>query len=169
MAYPCSGCWVCDPRGLPSPHTTPQAHKWAIPTVDPDTMPPDGYRRTRVYVSGPITKGDQAVNVHNAMEVTSRLMALGYAADCPHFSHFMQTAFPQPYERWMQRDFAFINVVDAVLRIPGESPGGDREVAYALNRGIAVYYSLDSLSAGEPVFREDWDGESAFAYEDYDV
>jgi len=34
---------------------------------------------------------------------------------------------------------------DAVLRIPGESPGADDEVDRATIEGIPVYYDIDDL------------------------
>jgi hypothetical protein len=36
---------------------------------------------------------------------------------------------------------------DAVLRLPGESTGADRDVAIAAERGIPVYYDVEEIPA----------------------
>lgn len=40
---------------------------------------------------------------------------------------------------------AVLERCDAVLRLPGESPGADREVHYAISLGKPVYYGLEEL------------------------
>jgi len=92
----------------------------------------------RVYIAGPYTGGDVGANVHEAMEVASALLSAGYAFYCPHLSHFVHIQHPQPYERWMALDIAWLEVCAAVIRIPGHSPGADREVEFAVKRGIPV-------------------------------
>jgi hypothetical protein len=39
----------------------------------------------------------------------------------------------------------WVSVADAVLRLPGTSPGADREVALALSLGIPVYYDIEEM------------------------
>jgi hypothetical protein len=39
---------------------------------------------------------------------------------------------------------------DAVLRLPGESTGADRDVAIAQRRGLPVYYQLDDIPGHLP-------------------
>lgn len=51
------------------------------------------------------------------------------------------------YESWMQYDFAWIGVCDALLRVAGTSPGADREVKFAIERGIPVFYSVAEVVA----------------------
>lgn len=104
-------------------------------------------RRTRVYVSGPISNGDQAVNVRNGVLAAAELLDAKFAPYCPHLTHFWQSIHPQKYEDWIALDFEWIPCCDAMLRLPGESPGGDREVALAMKLGIPVYYSLTTLFA----------------------
>jgi len=38
---------------------------------------------------------------------------------------------------------------DAVLRLPGDSAGADKDVEIALERGLPVYRSLDEIPARE--------------------
>ena len=46
-------------------------------------------RRLRVYVAGPITKGNHYDNVHNAMMAGRRMVHDGLAPYVPHFDAFM--------------------------------------------------------------------------------
>ena len=52
---------------------------------------------------------------------------------------------PEDYETWMKLDFIWVESCDALLRLPGESPGADREVKHAITLGIPVFYSMDEL------------------------
>jgi hypothetical protein len=56
-------------------------------------------------------------------------------------------AFPKSYEEWMARDFDLVAGCDALFRMPGESPGADREVAFAESNGILVFEDKDRLLA----------------------
>lgn len=102
---------------------------------------------TRIYVAGPITKGNQFVNVRNGMEVWAQLLRLGFAPFCPHLSALFEIAglVELDLDQWLEYDFAWIDVCDALLRMPGESTGADREVEYARKRGIPVFYSLEEI------------------------
>jgi hypothetical protein len=44
-------------------------------------------------------------------------------------------------------DLAWVEVADAVLRIPGESSGAEREVAHALHHGKPVFTSVEDVLA----------------------
>ena len=56
-------------------------------------------------------------------------------------------AHPQPYEAWTALDFAWLEVCDALLRLPGHSPGADAEEAWCQAHGLPVFDSLDPLVA----------------------
>ena len=96
----------------------------------------------RVYVAGPYSLSSEAHNVRVALEAGETLLRRGYAPYVPHLNHFWHLVFPHSYEAWLELDFAYLKVCEAVLRLPGESAGADREVAEAKKRGIPVYYSL---------------------------
>ena len=93
----------------------------------------------KVYIAGPLSHGDVAGNVHQAMDAAAALLEAGHAVYVPHLFHFMEVSHPQPYERWLSQDFAWIAASDALVRLPGESSGADREVAFARDRGIPVW------------------------------
>ena len=99
----------------------------------------------KVYVAGPYTKGDVAINIRNAFEAADKLATLGYAPFVPHSTHFWHMLFPRPYEFWLELDNQFLPCCDVLLRLPGESSGSDKEVALALKYKMPVFYSIDEL------------------------
>lgn len=99
----------------------------------------------RVYVAGPYTKGDVAANVRAACQAGLEIVKAGHAPFVPHLCHFMHYLEPQRYEVWMAQDFEWVKACHALLRLPGESSGADREVALALQCGIRVYRDLNAL------------------------
>lgn len=101
----------------------------------------------RVYVSGPYTAPDPVENTHKAILAADELMDNGFIPYVPHLTMTWHLVKPRPYEDWMTIDLAFVEVCDAVLRIPGASSGGDREVTYAQSLGIPVYHSIVELLA----------------------
>jgi hypothetical protein len=52
---------------------------------------------------------------------------------------------PHDYSFWCIYDLAWLEVCDVLLRLPGESPGADREVAFADEHGIPVVCNLPDL------------------------
>lgn len=101
----------------------------------------------KVYVAGPYTQGDTAMNVRNAYEAANRLADLGFAPFVPHATHFWHMLFPRPYGFWLELDNEFLPCCQAVLRLPGSSSGADKEVALAKSIGIPVFTDIDSLVA----------------------
>jgi hypothetical protein len=98
-----------------------------------------------IYVAGPYTKPDPVANTHAAMKVWDRLFDAGLTPIVPHWSLFQHFLNPRPYEDWMEYDFAIIERCDALLRLPGVSEGADREVEFAEDRHIPVFYSLEDV------------------------
>lgn len=99
----------------------------------------------RIYVAGPYTSGDVAVNVRNAYAAANRLADLGFAPFVPHATHFWHMLFPRPYEFWLELDNQFLPCCAAVLRLPGPSKGADKEVQLALSLGIPAFQDIDKL------------------------
>lgn len=102
----------------------------------------------RVYIAGPYTKGDVALNVRAALQAASDLRDAGHAPYVPHLTHFWHMLFPRPYEDWLDQDNQYIPVCEALVRIPGESSGGDKEAALAQSLGIPVYYGVEEFLTG---------------------
>jgi len=99
----------------------------------------------RIYIAGPYTNGDVAVNVRKAYEAANRLADLGFAPFVPHATHFWHMLFPRPYGFWLELDNQFLPCCAAVLRLPGSSNGADKEVQLASRLGIPVFQDIDKL------------------------
>lgn len=106
----------------------------------------------RVYIAGPYSNEDENIvetNVKKAMDMANDLIEAGFAPFCPHLTHFLHKNQPQPYEKWLEIDFIFLESCDALIRLEGKSPGADKEVKLAEYLGIKVYYQLDHLIEAE--------------------
>ncbi len=103
------------------------------------------YYAKYVYVAGPIKIGDQFVNTRQGILASDFLLRLGYVPFCPFSNGMWQLVAPHSYEEWLAFDFAWLEKCDAVLRIPGESSGADREVAHARTLGIPVFFDILDL------------------------
>jgi hypothetical protein len=104
-------------------------------------------KNIKVYVAGPYTKGDVAVNVREAIIAGNNLRALGYTPFIPHLTHFWHLQIPHSdIEFWYQYDLEWLAVCDAVFRLPGESVGADQECARAKELGMPVFTNYLDLS-----------------------
>ena len=98
-----------------------------------------------VYIASPYTLGDVAANVAEQMRVAHLLLDLGFCPISPLLTHFLHIYRQRPYEEWMAMDMTLLRRADAVLRLPGESPGADREVEEAKREGIPTFFDTDEL------------------------
>lgn len=101
-----------------------------------------------VYVAGPYSKPTPTHNTNRAVKAADELLSYNFVPLIPHLTHFWDTMSPKPYEVWLAYDMAWIDRCDVLLRLPGESSGADREVAYARHarpKEIPVVYSLQEL------------------------
>ena len=103
-----------------------------------------------VYIAGPYSKGDVAINIHIAMGHANAVIESGYIPYIPHLTHFWHLVSPRPVKFWYDYDNHFLRRCDCVLRIPGESVGADNEVALAKVLGIPVYYSVLDILDEKP-------------------
>lgn len=102
--------------------------------------------RLRVYLAGPYSKGDVEANVASAIDAWHTLHDLGFSPFCPHLTHYLHLRKPLDYEACMTWDFEWLSQCEAVYRLPGESPGADRESRFAEDRGIPVFTSIKKLA-----------------------
>ncbi len=118
--------------------------------------------RIRVYIAGPITKGDLAGNIQRASDAFEVLSLAGFAPMCPHWSCFSGKVQVSPaggtvyavaganpnkltHADWLAVDLPWVEVAHAVLRLDGESTGADMEVRHANGCKIPVFYSVAEL------------------------
>lgn len=108
--------------------------------------------RPLVYVAGPYTNPDPIRNTHDAVRWAEKVMRTGeLTAFVPHLSLLWHMVSPHDdVEFWYEFDLTMLARCDAVFRFPGASSGADREVAFAYERGIPVYTSLELLRAATP-------------------
>ena len=99
----------------------------------------------RVYVAGPYTKGDVALNVRRALAAGQQLVEAGHAPFVPHLTHFWHLVFPGPYEQWIRLDLEWLPFCNALVRLSGESAGADGEVKVAMSLGIPCYTSVEAF------------------------
>lgn len=98
-----------------------------------------------IYVAGPYAKGDCVENTNRAIKMGDQLVKEGFWVYVPHLSLLWHIVSPHPVDFWYNNDLEVLKRCDAVLRIPGESSGSDKEVAVARENGIPVFYNIDSL------------------------
>ena len=104
-----------------------------------------GLKPLRIYIAGPYSVGDPAANTLTAITEADKLLNAGYYPFIPHLSHYHHAILPHDYETWMELDFEYLAVCDVLIRLPGESPGADREVTLAKQRGIPVFYGVEAF------------------------
>lgn len=100
----------------------------------------------KVYIAGPYSHGSVTANLRNAIETADKLSKEGFAPFIPHLNHMWEVLYHKPYEFWMELDFEWLKVCDALLRIPGHSPGADREIEFAKQNSIPVFYNITELN-----------------------
>ena len=72
-------------------------------------------------------------------------MSLGYSVFIPHLSHFQHMLYPRPREDWLRHDLEWLSICDALLRLPGISPGSEAEVMAAIRMEIPVFTSIGDI------------------------
>lgn len=98
--------------------------------------------KEKVYIAGPYSKGDVLANVHKAIKVANDLAKLGFYPFVPHLLHYWHELYPLGYDFCCEIDNEYLLVCDAVIRIPGESPGSDAEEDLARKNDIPVFYNI---------------------------
>lgn len=99
----------------------------------------------KIYVAGPYSQGDVAGHVRAAVLAGLAIRHAGHVPCIPHLYHFAHLLCPQPYEYWMALDLEWLAACDGLVRLPGESPGADREVERAQVLGLPVWQGLESF------------------------
>ncbi len=107
-----------------------------------------------VYVAGPIT-GDPFGCVRQAVAYFEPLRELGAVPFFPQLSVLHEMVKPVGYEAWMAYDFDVIRLASALLRLPGESPGADREVIFAVEHGVPVVIAGELAPDGDRAWAEE--------------
>jgi len=83
-----------------------------------------------------------AQNVREAISAGDYVSRFGHTPFIPHLTHFWHMIYPREYEFWLAQDMEWLRQCEALLRLPGESSGADKEVEWAKNHGLPIYYSV---------------------------
>lgn len=102
-----------------------------------------------VYVAGPIT-ADPFGCVRTANAVFTDLRALGLVPFLPQLSVLAEMVEHRPYDDWLAYDFDVIRHCAALVRLPGDSPGADREMEHAWSLGLRVFLLPDEWDLLRP-------------------
>ena len=101
-----------------------------------------------VYIAGPYTLPDPVANTRRAVHFAERLFSEGKVTPVvPHLTMLWHFILPHSLEWWYRYDIELLAHCDALLRLPGESAGADREVAFARENLIPVFHSISVLNA----------------------
>lgn len=101
-----------------------------------------------VYVSGPYSVGSQVENVRAAILAAEQIRNVGHYAFVPHLWYHWDLISPRGWDDWMEQSLAWISRCDVLVRLPGTSPGSDREVLLARERGMPVYLGIEEFLNG---------------------
>jgi hypothetical protein len=101
--------------------------------------------RLKVYVAGPYSNGDPQTNVDNAIDVGEQITQMDADPFVPHLNHYRHLRHAHDNQHWIDEDLRWLDVCDALYRMPGDSKGADGEVAYAEAHGIPVFQTLCEL------------------------
>jgi hypothetical protein len=63
----------------------------------------------------------------------------------PHLYHYLQEKFPRTWQFWMDQTLEWIRSCEVVLRLPGETAGGERETKLAEAYVKEFYYTTEEL------------------------
>lgn len=98
----------------------------------------------KVYVAGPYSAGDVALNVRAAIDAGDRILQAGGIPFIPHLVHFWHMLHPRTYAQWISWDLQWLAVCDDLVRLAGESPGAEIEVMRATELEIPVFLGVGS-------------------------
>ena len=102
--------------------------------------------RPLVYLAGPFSQPDPLHNTHRAIEAAECLLSEGLCTPfVPHLTALWHIVKPHPIDFWYEYDLVLLERCDAVLRLPGESIGADREVRHAIEIGLPVFHEVAVL------------------------
>lgn len=111
-----------------------------------------------IYIAGPYTNGDVGENVRQAVLAGMRLREFDekIVPVIPHLFHLAHLISPRDHAFWMAWDLDLLVRCDALYRLPGVSPGADKEVSEALMMDKPVCFSMAELRTmldGEETFK----------------
>ncbi len=112
--------------------------------------------KPRIYIAGPInSSGTPSKNVVAAFHAGNVLRSAGMVPYLPHLNTFWGVQHPCSAEEWLSHDRVWLELCDAVLRLPGHSLGADIEVAWAKASCVVVFDDIPALLLWASTWTED--------------
>jgi hypothetical protein len=100
----------------------------------------------KVYIAGPYTEGVWEENIRQVVDAAEELWNADHTPFIPHtMTTLWALNYPKKKAEWLDFDFRWLGQCDAMIRLDGDSEGSEREVEFALNNDIDVYYSVESF------------------------
>ncbi len=93
-----------------------------------------------IFISGPYAKPDPVINTRNAILAGEKVLKLGHTPFIPHLNHLWHLVVPHDEAFWYAYDLVWLRRCNAILRLPGESKGADREMILAREWGIEEFH-----------------------------
>lgn len=109
-----------------------------------------------VFISSPYSAEydwEVTENVKKAMEAARKLLEEGFYPYCPHLNHYLDSYCKEqgnefPYDLWVDHGIAFLGCCDAIIYL-GYSNGCNKELAYAIENGLSVYFSVEEFLSAQ--------------------
>lgn len=98
----------------------------------------------KIYISGPFTS-DIEGNVKKAIDAADQVLKAGMFPIVPHLNHYWDVIHKHSYDEWHRWALFWVTECDAVLRLPGHSPGSDEEEDLAEREGIPIFYAIKEI------------------------
>ena len=111
-------------------------------------------QKIKIYIASPYTNGWMPLNVQRQLALTENLILLGFYPYTPLLNHFTEIYTNKvPEYKWLDLDFEYLKICDAILRIKPldkngneiTSYGADLEESLAKKHGIPIFYDIDDL------------------------
>lgn len=112
-------------------------------------------RRPLVYVAGPIT-GNPFGCVRQATDAFDHLRLYELVPFLPQLSVLHEMVAPRTYEDWLAYDMAMLEHCHGLVRLGGDSPGADREVAAAHDAGMPVLITAGTIGQTPSRLVDSW-------------
>lgn len=111
-----------------------------------------------VYVAGSIMKPEPAGNIKKGVEQCEQLLKLGFVPFSPFNTDWFKIGqlANRSTDEWLEYDYAWILKCDAVFAMPGESLGRDKEIEFANQNKIPVFWCLRAISEWREKQIEEW-------------
>lgn len=112
-------------------------------------------RPMKIYVAGPYTPLTNDIheapreaykNVQKAIRAGIEIIKRGHIPFIPHLTHFihLETDEPLPRDFYYYYDMFWLQLCDALLFL-GPSEGANKELNWAAEHGLTIYYSIDEI------------------------